>query len=687
MRPGAGSARTDRMFVVSQTYTLDAAAKRLELPGRAVADAVRNKTLAAFIDPNGKNRIPAAAVEAAVQEAEKWEQVAGYTHLKARQISLVSELSYSAVRSRLKKAGLSLTDPVWKDVRGQWGLPDSLRTFNALFQERFPAWLSSVLAEKDQTEWQSRDMDRSARYKTSWGRKDLQQKLLEVFPTWESDLRPLQHATLHIGPTNSGKTFQALNELVNAGSGWYLSPLRLLAYEVFDTLNKRGVPCSLLTGEESIPVDGAAITAATIEMFDPGRSGSCVIIDEAHMLTDTQRGWAWTRAIMETRSRAIHIIGAPFIEPLVMSLVDAAGIQVDRVEHERLTPLQVVETPWSLMNLPPRTILVAFSRAMVLGLKTELERNRKRDVSVVYGNLPPEVRLNQAERFAHGLTEICVATDAVGMGLNLPADNVCFFETEKFDGSIRRSLTPNEIRQIGGRAGRFGLSDFGQVGALTKGDLSVVRRAIDNPIMEYSFAYVAPSPEAIRLIPGTLARKLNTWMLLQDIPEKWKMILRPTELSAQIKLANLLSPQDVARLGEERAFKLINAPTYNETENYWLLCARAIIHGKRMPAPQDPGPKVIQNANDLILFEQAIRSADCYLWLSQRKEFFSCGPESESVRARRAKWAVDVDAALQRRVDTARRCRLCGRPLPLKHRYNICEHCYHDRPNWDQGIW
>jgi len=81
---------------------------------------------------------------------------------------------------------------------------------------------------------------------------------------------------------------------------------------------------------------------------------------------------------------------------------------------------------------------------------------------------------------------------------------------------------------------------------------------------------------------------------------------------------------------------------------------------------QDPGPKVIQNANDLILFEQAIRSADCYLWLSQRKEFFSCGPESESVRARRAKWAVDVDAALQRRVDTARRLQVVWQAAPAK---------------------
>ena len=686
LRPGAGRAGTDRMFVVARTYTVETAAKRLELPGSVVMEASRNNALASFLDPAGKTRIPAAAVEEALKEQEKWERVAGYTRLKVRQISLVSGLSYSAVRNRLKKAGFNLTRPIWKDVRGKWGLPDSLKKFLVIYHERFPAWLEDVLAEKARVERQPWEWGGSLGHGTGRGKSGLRQKLLDVFPTWESDLRPRQHATLHIGPTNSGKTFQALNELVEAGSGWYLSPLRLLAYEVFDSLNKRGVPCNLFTGEESIPVEGAAITAATIEMFDPGRSGSCVIIDEAHMLSDPQRGWAWTRAIMETRSPDLHIIAAPFIEPLIMRLLEVTGIRVDKLEHERLTPLQVIETPWSLINLPSRTILVAFSRAMVLGLKTELERNRKQEVSVVYGNLPPEVRLNQADRFARGLTEICVATDAVGMGLNLPADNVCFYETEKFDGRIRRHLTPNEIRQIGGRAGRFGLSDFGRVGALNRADLAVVRRAIDNPITEYSFAYVAPTPEALGLIPGTLAGKLITWMQLQDIPEKWKMILQPVDLSAQIELANLLSPQDVARLGEARAFKLINAPTYRETKTYWLLCARAIIHGKRMPIPQDPGPKAIQNANDLNLFEQQIRSADCYLWLSQREEFFSCGPESERVRADRARWSDELDAALQRRVDTGRRCKLCGRPLPLKHRYNICEHCYRDRSAWIQDF-
>jgi len=682
-----GRGKTARRQVLARTYTLDAAARRLDLPIKALLGAVQAAAIVSFTDPEGRLRLPRQAVEAAGREVQTWERLAGFTPVPVGQLVLVTQLSEAELRTRLDQAGIGRGPTLWLQVRGKWGLPDSLRMFRAILKERDATRQRAARSEQSPTRRRSGKKAPLRGPAPLQVRDDLRQKLLEAFPSWDSDLRSIQRATVHIGPTNSGKTFEALNQLVAAGSGWYLSPLRLLAYEVFDTLNKRGVPCNLLTGEEAIPVEGAAITAATIEMFDPGRSGACVIVDEAHMLTDTQRGWAWTQAIMEARAPELHIIGAPFVEDLVMRLVEAVGVRVERVEHERLTPLQVIAEPWSLADLPPRTILVAFSRAMVLGLKTELERNRRKNVSVVYGSLPPEVRLNQAERFAHGLSEICVATDAVGMGLNLPADNVCFFEIDKFDGHSHRTLTANEIRQIGGRAGRFGLSEFGQVGALTRGDLAVVRRAIEDPILEYSFAYVAPTPEALGLIPGTLEGKLQKWAQLQRIPDKWKMLLRPVDLSQQIELASLLSPQEVERLGEARAFKLINAPTYRETEGYWLLCARAIIHRRSLPVPQDPPSGGIRTAEDLVLFEQAIRSADCYLWLSQRQEFHGCAPLTESVRTRRSRWSAEVDAALQRRVDTARRCRICGRPLPLKHRYGICQHCYRDRPAWRDEQW
>ena len=357
------------------------------------------------------------------------EEIAGNTRLKTRDIAIVANMPYSALRNQLRKAHLSTTDPLWKQVRGQWGLPDSLKKYNQILEQRFPLWLEAVKEDRSQTVYRSDAEFEHTRSKLRAQANRLRQQLIEVFPTWDRD-RAEQHITLHMGPTNSGKTFSGLNNLIAAGSGWYLSPLRLLAHEVFDTLNKRGVACTLLTGEESIETPGARITAATIEMFNPHRSGECIIIDEAHMLADEQRGWAWTRAIMEAAAPEIHIVGSPVSEALVCRLAEELGFSVTVERYERLTPLHVAERPWTLEDLPERTILVAFSRRMVLGLKADLEKKFNRSVAVIYGNLPPEVRLRQAERFASGEAEICVATDAIGMGLNLPADNVCFYEVE-----------------------------------------------------------------------------------------------------------------------------------------------------------------------------------------------------------------------------------------------------------------
>ena len=547
--------------------------------------------------------------------------------------------------------------------------------FNTILEERLPVWVEQVLSVKQEEISRAEGLSRSNKIRNREERERLSKKLLELFPTWENYDREEQHITLHLGPTNSGKTFYGINQLIAAGSGWYLAPLRLLAHEIFDTLNKRGVPCNLLTGEENIKVHGAMITAATIEMFNPQRSGACVIIDEAHMLSDSQRGWAWTRAIMETRAQEVHIIGSPIVEPLLKRLADEAGISLETENYTRLTPLEVADTPWSLAFLPSKTIVVAFSRRVVLGLKTELEKKYNRKVSVVYGNLPPEVRLNQAERFAKGETDICVATDAIGMGLNLPADHVCFFETAKFDGTSLRTLSANEIRQIGGRAGRYGLSELGLIGALNKGDLDFIRKSLDAPIEDLDFAHVSPTPESIAIMPGQLSEKLEKWVELEGIPLRWKEILKPVDLASQISLARYLTPKDVKILGEQVALLLINAPCYRETEAYWAECARAIIDQADMPLVEN-NVRGIHRARDLESYEFAIRCADIYLWLSQRDRFARFAPFAEQIRRNRHHWAMEVDAALQRELDTARRCRMCGHPLPLNFRFNICTSCY-----------
>jgi ATP-dependent RNA helicase SUPV3L1/SUV3 len=624
VRDGSRRAHTNRLYVTARTYTEEAAAKRLFVPTGVIRAAIKEKVFLSFVDPEGRIRIPAQAVEAAAYDEKVLEKIIQQAAIRSHPSTIAGGRPRTSARSR----------PT---------------------EEKF-------LVSKPTRKWEES--------------KKLRQQLLDVFPTWETTSREEQHITLHLGPTNSGKTFQGLNHLVAAGSGWYLSPLRLLAHEVYDTLNKNGVPCNLLTGEESIEVAGATITASTIEMFSPARSGNCIIIDEAQMLSDTQRGWAWTRAIMETTSPQLHILGSPIAESLVKRLADELGFTLELESYQRLTPLEVNPRTWSLTNLPARTILVAFSRRMVLGLKSELEGKFNRSVSVVYGNLPPEVRLKQAERFANGETEICIATDAVGMGLNLPADNVCFYETSKFDGNGIRTLTANEIKQIGGRAGRFGLSKYGSVGALTKADLAIIRNAINSSIDDIEYAYVAPTPESIALLPGDLAEKLSRWVELNGIPDKWKQMLKPVDLSEQIALAKMLAPDDVKRIGEDMALELINAPCAKNTEDYWLRCAQAIIDREPMPTYAANPPQKIHSAKDLETVEYAIRCADIYLWLSQRMSFGEFAPEEEIVRSNRYQWSMDLDSALVRQIDTARRCGRCGRILPLNFRYNICNTCH-----------
>ena len=484
---------------------------------------------------------------------------------------------------------------------------------------------------------------------------------------------------MHIGEPNSGKTHDALQALKAAGSGWYLAPLRLLAYEIFDRLNDEGVACNLLTGEEYIPVTGARITAATIEMFNPGASGDCVIIDEAQMLADADRGWAWTRAMMESAAPEMHIIGPRTAKRLIEILAEAADIPCELVEHERLAPIKVAERHHTLESLPPYTVLVTFTRQSVLDLKMKLER-MGRAVSVVYGSLPPEVRRRQADRFAEGETEICVATDAVGMGLNLPADVVCFYDTEKFDGKNDRQLLPQEVQQIGGRAGRYGLSKTGLISATNRHDLRVIRdlHARKPPALEY--ARVAPTVDDLSMIPGSLAEQLARWAELESIPDELRAVITTADLVERIELAKMLSDEEIKRLGLAQALQLVNAPARKSTRSYWLDCAHMILEGYQIPLPPD-APAPIVDSGDLEATELSIACADIYLWLSRRAEFGDYCQAHAEVREERREWSLSIDEALLRDMDMARRCKRCGAILQSRHRYRICDKCYRGRRN------
>lgn len=669
IRPGLQDGKEDRDKVYARSYKVNSAARRLELKRGTIEEAMILGHITSFVDPDGAVRIPAKAVEAAMDDNDYYEKIAGLEVVHARDIVAVTNMNIKTVRRKLQSLGVDRKRPEWADIRGKWGLPATFPEFRRLLIDAEVEREAALINEK--AEERRRVEDEKKR------RADLQARLVAAFPDWSLIDRQHQELIVHIGPPNSGKTHDALNALVDAGSGWYLAPLRLLAYEIFDRLNQRGVPCSLLTGEEYIPVEGAQFTAATIEMFNANQSGNCIIIDEAQMLADSDRGWAWTRAMMEAQSAEIHMIGPASAQQLITRMADAAGLHMRIEDHDRLTPIRVADRHWSMENLPPQTILVAFSRRRVLELKQELER-RGRTVSVVYGSLPPEVRRRQSERFAAGETEICVATDAVGMGLNLPADNVCFYEIEKFDGRKIRKLLATEVQQIGGRAGRYGLSHAGEVGATTRYNHRYIRQMFTAPQDELTHARVAPTLEDLEMIPGSLAEKFIEWSQLRSIPKPLRRIIKIADMEERISLAQMLSNAEVDALGLAAAVRLVNAPTRESSRWYWRTCAKAIIKEADMPLPPLP-PIEIMNTRDLEETEASVNYADIYLWLGHRQEFSSFAPDLEYVRDMRRAWSIQIDEALLRDIKNVKVCNQCGKVLPPKHRYGICDTCFQGR--------
>ncbi|MGB7339870.1 MAG: helicase-related protein [Phototrophicaceae bacterium] len=647
MRPDGNDGDTVEQQAIARSYTVSRARRRLNLHQNTVANAVEKGIIqGAFIDPVFNLRIPAREIEDVFNNNERYEAIAQLERIAARELADAMNIKTSTVRKRLRQLGLDHAKPEWQTVKGQWNLPETLRDFRRLVdRER-----ANRRQEKKEQRINAKERKEQRREEERQRRAELRAQLVASFPAWSELDRSKQLMMLHVGPPNSGKTYDSINRLAEAGNGWYLAPLRLLAWEIFDRLNARGVPCNLLTGEEYIPIEGAQITASTIEMFNPNNPGDVVIIDEAQMLADPDRGWAWTRALMSSTAPEMHVIAPQTAQTLIQKMAEAANMPMGTVVHERLSPIKVADKPWDLRDLPDKTILVAFSRKLVLTLKTRLEKEG-RNVSVVYGGLPPEVRRKQAERFANGETEICVATDAVGMGLNLPADHVCFWELEKYDGRGIRQLYSAEVKQIGGRAGRFGISNAGIVGATSRQDLKILRKLFYATSPSLTHARVAPSVEDLTLIPGSLHERLEEWSQLESIPPELRSSVRTADMSERVELAKMLTDKQVIKIGLNDAVQLINAPTRKSTRDFWYDCAMAIIDRAPMPLPPVPAEN-INDTGSLDYIEMCIACADVYLWLAHRKEFEAYGEHLEVVKYDRRNWSDMIDDALLNKIST-----------------------------------
>jgi ATP-dependent RNA helicase SUPV3L1/SUV3 len=264
----------------------------------------------------------------------------------------------------------------------------------------------------------------------------------------------------HLGPTNSGKTYEALRFLAERGRGVYAGPLRMLAQEAHRRLAAElgDERVGLVTGEERVNPD-APIVCCTVEMAP--QAGEVLVLDEVQWADDEERGAAWTRLLLAGEYRHIRLLGALDALPLVTSAFPGVEIRV----FERKLPLEWIGEV-SLRAVLPGSVLVAFSRKAVLALAGEVNRLHPERVAVLYGAMPLASRREEIDRFLDGRADVCVATDVLGHGVNLPCETLLFAETTKFDGETRRNLEPWELAQIAGRAGRFGLVERGHVGVL-----------------------------------------------------------------------------------------------------------------------------------------------------------------------------------------------------------------------------
>ncbi|MDK3256895.1 helicase-related protein [Blastococcus capsensis] len=277
-------------------------------------------------------------------------------------------------------------------------------------------------------------------------------------------VRPAE-VVFHLGPTNSGKTYESLQALAATGSGVYAAPLRQLAHEAYAKLSAQLPPgtVGLSTGEEEID-PFAPIVCCTVEKA-PLR-GELLVLDESHWIADPDRGHHWARLLLTGEYREMHLISAAEAYLLLKPLVsDAEHVTV--VNHKRLSRLDVLRAPVRPADVRPQTLVVAFSRKTVYAAAAELDQHRPGKVGVLYGALPPATRREVIERFTSGEVEVLVTTDVIGHGINVPATTVLFAETTKFDGTKVRPLRSWETAQIAGRAGRYGLTGHGQVGVLT----------------------------------------------------------------------------------------------------------------------------------------------------------------------------------------------------------------------------
>jgi len=498
---------------------------------------------------------------------------------------------------------------------------------------------------------------------------------------------PPARVVAHLGPTNSGKTHAALEELAVAGAGVYAGPLRMLAQEAHRRLGARlgEDRVGLVTGEERIN-ERASLICCTVEMAPS--AGELLVLDEVQWADDEERGSAWTRLLLAGEYREILLLGALDALPLV----EHAFPEVELKVFERKLPLEWVGER-TLRSLGTGTVVVAFSRRAVLALAGEVNRTHPGRVAVLYGAMPLSSRREEIDRFLSGAADVCVATDVLGHGVNLPCETLLFAETTKFDGEERRDLLPWELAQIAGRAGRFGLVERGHVGVLAGlgwgvPDPGLVESALEPHVRlpggHWGYRVVDEARIRPRLSdlgiddPGNLDAALAAWhrvAVREWAFESWLAVESLQPIRMRLDAVQRRLAERGRRLSLDDTWTLVNAPV--DEDGLELLATFALaLAGDRVARPHLTF--VLDTARlrgaSLEDAEEAGRQASILRWFALQYPGAG-GVTIERAAALEEAAAERVVARLRVEVEspTIGRCRSCGRSCPPW--FPLCDRC------------
>ena len=517
-------------------------------------------------------------------------------------------------------------------------------------------------------------------------RKDISSNILQEYlgQFWiHSHARKVPRKIIyHLGPTNSGKTYHAIQALSKARKGCYLAPLRLLAAELYDTLNGLGAKTTLLTGEEVIEVEGATHYSSTIEMAKLNEEFTVAVIDEIQMITDKQRGWAWTRALVNLHAYEVHVCGDGSVLDLVRQITELCGDELEVKQYERMTKLEVEDKPITLAQLQKSDALIVFSRRNALKYKYDLEHIGFK-VSIIYGMLSPEVRREQARKFDKGITDVIVSTDAISMGMNLPIKRIVFSTLTKHINSQEHPITPSEIKQIAGRAGRFQRFPVGAVTCLQKVEegLPEIRDALESTLDQQKQSMVGPDLDIFTKVNNALSSNNLPILRLSEFLRLFNTMTftKPfycVDLKEMIELAETVEDIDSNNmLSSAEIFGFACAPVnlgLLEHVQYYIWMLKKYVTNESIK-----NEHINFSSNEIDYLETTIKCVELYQWLARHFNNKNFEFDERDLLENKLQAIDKLNTLLSDKITPT--CSSCGAKLPDAAKFAICEECFQQR--------